>query len=217
LTNEEQEQLASQLRKPKGNVGLEVAEFMNKGNELLNRNTIKQIKSTGQLHIVELGMGNGRFVDQLFEQNPAITYSGCDYSWDMVHTAEDINQKKVTNGQVQFHHCDASQLPFQSNSVDVIFTVNTLYFWADVVTVLQEFKRVLKKGGQLLIGIRPKHLMEHYPFVKFGFSLFTADDVKDALNNQGFQTISALTTKESDFVTDEITFPLESLVVGGFK
>jgi ubiquinone/menaquinone biosynthesis C-methylase UbiE len=215
LTNDEHKQLASQLRKPQGEKGIEVADFMNKGNVLLNRNAILQIKPKINLQVMELGMGNGRFVEELFEMFPNMTYSGCDYSADMVKAALKNNQARVDQNQAFFYTCDASQLPFPSNILDVIFTVNTLYFWEDVPVILQEFKRTLRSGGQVIIGIRPKHLMKDYPFTKFGFNLFDETEVIHAMEAQGFREVRAITVKEPDFVTAELQIPVESLIVVG--
>lgn len=217
MTEEESKKLAAQLRKPSGDVGLEVGRFMNKGNELLNRNTINLITPKSDINVVELGMGNGKFIDELFVKFPDMKYVGCDYSEEMVEAANALNTEKVNSGKVIIYHCDADQLPLHNESIDVIFTVNTIYFWPDVENILQEFIRVLKPGGQLLIGLRPAHLMKHYPFVKFGFVLFTANQIEQHLTEQGFISLESTTVKEPDFVTDGLTFPVESLIVKGIK
>jgi ubiquinone/menaquinone biosynthesis C-methylase UbiE len=217
LTEEDNKTLAAQLRKPHGDIGKEVASFMNKRNETLNRNTIDQISKKSNLNVVELGMGNGKFVPELLNKHDVERYFGCDYAPEMVNAATELNKKHVTSGKVLFHECEATQLPFQSLSIDVIFSVNTIYFWEDSHNVLQEFRRVLSKGGELIIGLRPKHLMEHYPFVKYRFNMFTAQDVIQRMEENGFQHCESQTFQEPDFVTEEITFPVQSLVVKGIS
>jgi ubiquinone/menaquinone biosynthesis C-methylase UbiE len=217
LTDEEHKALAAQLRKPTGELGVKVANFMNEGNALLNRNTISQISSKSINHVVEIGMGNGKFVQELFDIQELSQYSGCDYSAGMVQLATELNENLVSKGSVQFIHCNATQLPFQSGSIDVIFTVNTIYFWDDVDSVLQEFHRVLKPNGQLLLGLRPKHLMQHYPFVQYGFRMFSSEDVVKELTKHNYLNLEAKTISEPDFETDELTMPVESLVISGYK
>ena len=162
-------------------------------------------------------MGNGKFVPELLSKYDVERYFGCDYSPEMVKAATELNQKNVSSGNISFHECEASQLPFQSLSIDAIFTVNTIYFWEDIENVLQEFRRVLSKGGELIIGLRPKHLMEHYPFGKYGFNMFTAKDVIQRMEENGFQHCESQTFQEPYFVTEEITFPVQSLVVKGIS
>ncbi len=217
VTEEESKELAAQLRKPTGEAGHTVAGLMNKGNVLLNRNTIDLIKPRASMHIVEVGMGNGKFVEELFQKFPDCRYSGCDYSQDMVNESQSLNMDSVNKGVCDFHYCDTTQLPFLNNSVDVIFTVNTIYFWPDVDLVLQEYIRVLKPNGQLLIGLRPEHLMKHYPFIQYGFNLFSETIIESHLLEQGFGQIKSHTIREPDFVTEEFTMPVESLVVTAHK
>ena len=217
MTEEESKTLAAQLRKPEGSVGIEVANFMNKGNELLNRNTINLIEPAPSLQIVEVGMGNGKFIEELLMKFPDCRYIGCDYAADMVQAAEVLNANYIKQGKVSFELCDATQLPFLNETIDVIFTVNTIYFWSDVAQMLQEYLRVLKPNGQLLIGLRPAHLMKNYPFIQYGFNLFTEKKVEEYLALQGFESIQSATIQEPDFKTEEFTMPVESLIVTARK
>jgi hypothetical protein len=50
------------------------------------------------------------------------------------------------------------------------------YFWDNENEVIDRLARVLKPEGTLLIVIRPKHQMVHYPFTKYGFKMFSKDD-----------------------------------------
>lgn len=213
MTEDEQKLLAAQLRKPTGEVGLEVAHFMNKGNELLNRNTIQKLKLQPDAKVLEIGMGNGKFIPELFQMEESITYYGVDYSELMVAEATQINQGLVQNKKVQFFHNSADNLPFEDQSIDAIFTVNTIYFWEDATSVLEESKRVLKPGGQMVLGLRPKSQMKNYPFVKFGFNMFTPNAVVELFQHHGFAAVEANEIAEPDFVTDGISMPVRSLVV----
>ena len=216
MTTEEQRVLAQQLRKPHGELGLEVAHFMNKGNEVLNRNTIQNIQLKPNAHIVELGMGNGRFVSELFDIEQTITYFGVDYSEEMVNQSRAYNKDLTAAGKTFFYHNVATKMPFEDQTVDVMFTVNTIYFWDNPSAVLAECKRVLKLGGQLVIGLRPKAQMKNYPFVQFGFTMYSSEEVISLLTLHGFHQVEAKEIAEPDFVTKEMTMPVRSLVVSAY-
>lgn len=215
MTEEEKKSLAAQLRKPSGEIGVEVADFMNKGNELINRNTIKQLNLKDRQTVLEVGMGNGKFIPELLEIAQDLHYIGCDFSELMVSESKANNKDLVERGMVQFHHTTASDLPVGDQSVDSIFTVNTLYFWEDQSAILNEFKRVLKHQGQLAIGIRPKALMRHYGFVKYGFNMFDPEDVVSLLEEHDFKQVNYVLIDEPDFETEEERFEVKSLVVVG--
>lgn len=217
MTEEELKGLAAQLRQPSGEMGVQVADFMNDGNVLLNRNTINAIPLQPGEFVVEIGMGNGKLIPELLDLKDDLKYAGCDFSELMVQHAGDNNAELVSARQVSFYHTQASELPFQMAEVDHIFTVNTLYFWEDQNAILEEFKRVLKPGGTVTIGIRPKERMQHYGFVKYGFNMFNPNDVVDLLTSSGFLNVSYEITEEPDYVTDDFTFKVESLVVRGVR
>ena len=190
--------LAAQLRKPEGKNGLEIGEIMNKGNREINLSSIDALNLKGEEHVLEIGMGNGYFVSTILEKAESINYIGCDFSEDMIQEANLKNETHIKNGNVDFRLATAEELPVHSNSIDKIMTVNTIYFWENQTQVLAEFKRVLKPNGKLIIGIRPKNEMETYPMTKYGFNMFTEEEVVNLLKANGLKTTQVLNKKESD-------------------
>ena len=92
---EEYQEIARQLQKPTGENGLQIAKFMNDGNERLNRNTIGELKMVPNAKVLEIGMGNGAFVHELFKIEPDLTYYGFDYSELMISEATKLNEYLV--------------------------------------------------------------------------------------------------------------------------
>ncbi|MFZ4633892.1 MAG: class I SAM-dependent methyltransferase [Saprospiraceae bacterium] len=171
-TEEEIKLVAAQLRKPEGEWGVKTGLRMNEGNERMNRNALRVLNPVAGDYILEIGMGNGHFVSEIMEIDPAIRYVGCDYSDIMVEEANRINAAFVLSGRAAFVHGDVEKMPFADHTFNKIFTVNTLYFWENPANVLTELKRVLTPNGQLMIGFRPKHIMAQYPMTNYGFTLY---------------------------------------------
>ena len=71
--------LAEQLRQPEGSLGIKVGENMNKGNRLMNLETIRQLEIAENDNILEIGMGNGYFVKDIITAATNVTYTGCDF------------------------------------------------------------------------------------------------------------------------------------------
>lgn len=67
------------------------------------------------------------------------------------------------------------------------------------------------------MGLRPKRLMINYPFVKYGFNTFTADDLSKELLNAGFSDIQSTVIQETPFDRDGELLEVASLVVCGVK
>jgi ubiquinone/menaquinone biosynthesis C-methylase UbiE len=114
----------------------------------------------------------------------------------MVEEASKKNKNFIDKKRASFIHADANNLPFENNSFDKIFTVNTFYFWDNHSSVLAELKRVLKKDGSLIISIRPSHNLEKFPVTKYDFSILSQQEILKLLNTNGFNSIEITEIKE---------------------
>jgi ubiquinone/menaquinone biosynthesis C-methylase UbiE len=190
--------LASQLRQPQGDFGRQVGEKMNEGNAHMNRYTIERLRISPQDRILEIGMGNGFFVKEILAVDPSVRYTGCDFSETMVEAANRLNAPFVQSGQARFFLAGADRLPFNENAFNKIFTVNTVYFWEEPKKIFAELSRVLESGGQLLISIRPKAVMEQLPMVKYGFRTFTADTLPALIAENSWRLVDLIEKSEPD-------------------
>lgn len=213
MTEEELKEMAAQLRKPSGEYGLKTGEWMNNGNFQMNQETLKVLDPKNAEQILEIGMGNGLFVKDILKNKPLLRYTGCDFSNEMVKEAKKLNSTAVNSMQALFIQTNANKLPFENGSFDKLFTVNTIYFWDDESAVLKEFKRVLRPGGSLIISLRPKHQMIKYPFTKYGFTMFSKEDLNLLLKNNGFLVSHVYENTEPDLELHGEILKLENLIV----
>lgn len=192
------QQLAQQLRKPNGDMGKKVGENMNASNALMNTFTLQEMNIQPDDSILEIGMGNGFFIKDIVGHDDSITYYGCDYSELMISEATALNQSFIETGQVKFFLTSADQLPFQSHSMDKVFTINTIYFWSNPSVELTEIHRVLKPGGQFFLTVRSKSTMENIPVTQFGFKIYDQNLLRDLLETSGFKVKQVLEKQEPD-------------------
>ncbi len=184
------EAVAAQLRKPIGEFGLKIASKMNETNHFMNLATLEHLDIKPEEELLEIGMGNGYFLKDIFAKANNVKYTGCDFSSTMIEEASLLNKQFVENGQAQFIECTSHSLPFKDNFFDKIFTINTLYFWENPLMDLKEIVRVLKVDGEFSIVIRPKFIMETLPFTPFGFTLYNKLDLEKLLIEAGLKNIS---------------------------
>lgn len=213
MDKEFQKSLAKQLRKPEGEMAIKVALAMNESNKQMNEFAIESLNLMNGDKILEIGMGNGKFVKDLFAKNSTIHYSACDYSKEMIDSATELNQSLVKLGKAEFIEANVSELPFPNKSFDVIFTVNTLYFWDDPKKILTELNRLLKTNGKLYIIIRTKDIMQNFPFTEHGFQLYSEQDLHQLLENNNWRVVNSITKKEGMYQFDDIKIHLETLIV----
>lgn len=188
--------IAQQLRQPTGAFAIEVGQTMNKGNLQMNLCTIENLVLNKNNRLLEIGMGNGFFVKNIFELEKSIHYIGCDFSEEMVEEANKLNLEYIEQGKAKFINANADKIPFDNQTFDVVFTINTIYFWEDIKVVLTEIKRVLKREGQFVIAIRPKSIMDDFPISKYGFNTFSKTDISQILESNGFDVVEIIEKEE---------------------
>lgn len=196
LSEQELKELASQLSHPKGENGIATAQSMNVANDNMIRNVINQIDFQDNFRILEIGPGNGLHIRYLFEKNQTINYIGLDISELMVQEANFLNSEFTNDGKAFFELTNAENIEKEDNSINAIFTVNTLYFWKNPKDYLQEILRVLNKKGQFILGFIPKSTMEKIPFSKYGFELYDNESVEKILEEVGFTIDKTLSETE---------------------
>ncbi|MEX1240250.1 MAG: class I SAM-dependent methyltransferase [Cyclobacteriaceae bacterium] len=205
--------IAQQLRQPEGEQGIQLAKKMNEGNLYINRFTIDALQLRSNEHVLEIGMGNGFFVKDILSIDDSLRYAGCDFSPVMVEEARIVNKKFIQSKRAQFHLAPADELPFQNEAFDKVFTVNTIYFWEDVGRVFSEIRRVLRPEGRLVISLRPKSIMKHYPLARFGFRLFSKEDISQLIKKNSFVIKDVIEKKEPDQEINGAKVPVETLVL----
>lgn len=104
--------------------------------------------------ILEVGFGTGHCLIALARSvGPSGIVLGVDLAEGMVDLAQALVKKEGLEGRITLNCCDAAQLPFESNSVDGIFTSFTLELFdtPELPQVLAEWQRVLRPGGRLVV------------------------------------------------------------------
>jgi len=211
------QQMAAQLRKPEGEEGRQTGEWMNRGNDRMNRDVLQVLDAAENDTILEIGMGNGFFVEEILSRHPTITYTGCDFSDVMVEEAKRINATGVANGRAGFMHADIVSFEAKEKLFTKIFTANTIYFWEDPKQVLDKIKTLLAPNGKLIIGLRPKHLMQGYPFTKYGFTMYSKQEVSTLLEENGFVVSRVFENQEPDIELHGEIVKIANMVVVAHK
>ncbi|MEH6307902.1 class I SAM-dependent methyltransferase [Olivibacter sp. CPCC 100613] len=206
------EKIAAQLACPSGEMGVEVGNRMNESNGEMTRHAIDLLGIVDGEKVVELGPGNARFASYVLDKGRHIHYLGADISEVMIEEARQINRAFLEGGSVSLFLLKRLQLPFEDESIDKAFTVNTLYFWQEPLSVLAELYRVLKPGGLLCLAIRSKAFMQSLPFTAYGFTLYSPEEgmtlcERTAFSEKSYTIISSLgETFTGDPVTKEDVF-----------
>lgn len=183
--------IAENLRQPKGIFGWFIGSLMNHFNKGIIQFTVDAIPKKDVFCIVEAGIGSGKALELCAKRFPEAILHGVDISKSMLLKAKIRNRKSLRKGNMKLHHAGISDIPLDDQSVDVLFTINTLYFWNDPDLVFKEVHRVLKNEGQFILSFNPKEEMKKGLYPKDLFTLYGSDEVKDLARTNNFEMISS--------------------------
>ena len=187
------QEIAANLRKPEGENGLKIGEFMSKGNANFYTQLYSNVGWKDGMRILEVGFGAGDHIKDLVSKASGIQYVGVDYSKTMVNTA----QKKNLNQS--FYHQDVLKLDLpKEEKFDLIVSINTVYFMDDLGLMIRNLKSNLKKGGEVHIGKRPKEdLLKMDQITKYDFNRYSNEEVANSIMEEGLEVIKVTSAKDT--------------------
>ena len=196
MKQEELQAIASQLKNPSGEKGIEMGNMMNETNINMTRHSIQNLNISKENRILELGHGNAGHLEFLFEQAEKLKYYGLEMSELMFQEARQINRNFVSQKQAFFSVYDGNIIPFEDDFAYKIFTVNTIYFWKEPEKMLLEIYRILKPNGNFCLTFAEEDFMKQLPFTKFGFELYSTEKAVKLIEKSLFKIIKKETLTE---------------------
>jgi len=196
MKQEELQAIASQLKHPSGEKGIEMANMMNETNINMTKHSIQNLNISNENRILELGHGNAGHAEFLFEQAEKLKYYGLEMSELMFQEARQINRNFVSQKQAFFSIYDGNTIPFEDGSFDKIFTVNTIYFWQKPEELLSEIYRVLKSNGTFCLTFAEEDFMKTLPFTQYEFELYSTQKAQELIKKSEFKIVYTETQTE---------------------
>ncbi len=200
-------EIAGQLAHPRGALGIETGNSMNAMNAFISKNTYDLLEISDRNKILEIGLGNGKFIADVLEQANNISFTGIDISETMIETAKATNKGKPN---VHLEVAGIENLPFPDESFDKICTVNTIYFWNNINQALQEVRRVLSNQGIFVVAFRPYSKGQTLDFTEYGFKEYTVEETKQILIDNNFKIINSINKTEPEIEFNGQTHQLNS-------
>ncbi|SHM59738.1 Methyltransferase domain-containing protein [Chryseobacterium carnipullorum] len=187
--------LAQNLANPQGEKGIEIGEMMNATNISMTLESIKTLLIEDDEYILEIGHGNVGHLKNILSRAQNLKYTGVDISQTMHDEAKRLNED--FKSQADFVLYEGKELPFEDQTFDKIFTVNTVYFWENPVEFLNEIHRVLKKDGIFVLTFGQRQFMETLPFTEYNFTLYSNSEMEELVSESHFKRMK-ISEKEED-------------------
>lgn len=126
-----------------------VGKFLKRRTEIL----YQLLDTDKSFRLLDVGCGSGvHLVDLLTSFKEVV---GVDYSQGMLDIAAG-ELKKTKRRNWQLINADAARLPLKTNYFDRLIAMGLLDYVQNPTQVLKEFRRVVKKGGQIIFSLPKK-------------------------------------------------------------
>ena len=137
---------------------------------------------------LEIGCGGGVLLNMAL--GGVAQAKAIDHSPDMVRIARDRNQEALSDGRVEIVRGDAESLPWADEPFTCAAAAEMFFFIEDPMIVLNEFYRVLKPGGRLVITSIEASILSGLLFLPWSRSmhLYKNWGVESMLKDAGFHT-----------------------------
>lgn len=96
---------------------------------------------------LEVGCASGYMISEIAKKHPKVKFHAIDAY------AEAIKFAKGRYPQIKFTKAEAEKLPFKNNQFDLILCYETIEHVRDPRKAIREMRRVLKKGGHLILAM----------------------------------------------------------------
>lgn len=189
------EYIGEQFAVPTGIGGTLSAKFMNIFNSAHYKAVEKFVCKRDGAKILDIGFGNGKVLKDLSKKLNAKLY-GIDISPDMVEKAINKNADGVTLNKIMLSQASVTDLPYNYNFFDTVYTVNTVYFWGDMPKAFEEILRVLKSGGNFVCSFYSADFLDRLPYCDTGFDKFTPSRLRSLARENGLVNVKVKIIKE---------------------
>ncbi|MEY4748125.1 MAG: hypothetical protein RIQ60_339 [Pseudomonadota bacterium] len=180
---------ARQLANPDGQIGIDVAEWMNENNRVINGQILTLLRVQPGNYVLEIGFGNGRAASAIFGQAEDVQYMGIDISPTMIEEACRFNSQFIASGHAEFRFASAEQMPFANETFDRVLSVAVMHFWQDPLPSLREIYRVMRSGAIGVMSAVDPETRPGFAQPEFGFFLRSASEWSSLARECGFQTV----------------------------
>ena len=181
-------------------------EGMEKGHGPVGRQAIELMNIPADARVLDVGCGSGWASRLMAAKARNGRIVGIDISDEMVTLSADTS-KEFPN--VEFRVASAEALPFADGEFTHAFSMESLYYYADMRTALKEIRRVLAPGGMFVTVVdlyqenEPSH--QWVEDLKVPVQLLSISDYRTLFDEAGFVNVEDRRLYDPTPVPDDYT------------
>lgn len=163
---------------------------MEKGHRPVGEQAIERMRITQDARVLDVGCGSGWATRLMAEKANHGSVIGIDIADEMVQLAA---ESSTSFSNIVYEVATAEELPFGDSEFTHVFSMESLYYYSNMVAALREIHRVLTDGGifvtvlDLYLENAPSH--QWIPTLKVPVHLLGIPEYRRLLNEAGFVNI----------------------------
>jgi ubiquinone/menaquinone biosynthesis C-methylase UbiE len=143
-----------QFGRPRGVLGWVAGKLMARGKGEFSLDLLGDVGVAPTDRVLEIGFGPGIGIEVAARLASQGRVFGVDISDVMLRMATRRNRDAIRAGRVELSLASVSELPFEDETFDVVFSTNSVQFWPDLSRDLKEVHRVVRRNGRLALGVQ---------------------------------------------------------------
>jgi ubiquinone/menaquinone biosynthesis C-methylase UbiE len=167
-------------------------ESMEKGHRPIGEQAIKSMQLPANARVLDVGCGSGWAARLMAEEVTSGRVVGIDISDEMVRLAQESSQEFKN---VEFQVASAEKLPFADGEFTHAFSMESLYYYANIPVALKEIARVLERGGRFTCVVdlyeESKATHQWIKQLKVPVQLLSSSQYISLFEAAGFQNVRA--------------------------
>ncbi len=163
---------------------------MERGHRPVGEQAIRLLEIPADGRVLDIGCGNGWATRLMAEQSPHGRVVGIDISDEMVDLAR---ESSGSFSNVEFREASAEKLSFAEAEFTHAFSMESLYYYGDILRALQEIRRVLKPAGKFacVVDLYQENRASHQwiPSLKVPVQLLSVAEYRSLFETAGFVNV----------------------------
>ncbi len=165
-------------------------EGMEQGHRPVGEQAIELMAIPSDAQVLDVGCGSGWATRLMAEKISNGQVVGIDIADEMIKLASETSR---SFSNVDFYVASAEKLPFDDEEFSHAFSMESLYYYADIAGALREIKRVLKPGGLFVtvVDLYQENLPSHQwvAQLKVPVQLLSTGDYRSLFERAGFVNV----------------------------
>ncbi len=163
---------------------------MEKGHRPVGEQAIESMNIPADASVLDVGCGSGWASRLMAAKALAGRVLGIDISDEMVRVAQ---ESSASFPNIEFRVASAEKLPFNDGEFTHAFSMESLYYYEDMLSALREIRRVLAQGGLFTCVVdlyeenRPTH--QWIDELKVPVQLLSSEGYRKLFQDAGFSNV----------------------------